>query len=107
VRSKSTVPTAYRTQESKDDEKERTFTKINIGERISTVANKRKTEEKERLKKFKEREKLVADRLQKRKSELLEFVSDKRIEWDQRLNLVKNNKRLSKRNVLKNERDKY
>jgi len=90
----------------KTEEEERTFTKINFAERLSTITNKRKKEEKERLKKFNEREKLLAERMSKRKSELLEYVSDKKNEWDQKLNIVKNNQRRFSRGEVKKQKSR-
>ena len=90
----------------KTEEEERTFTKINFAERLSTITNKRKKEEKERLKKFNEREKLLAERMSKRKSDLLEYVSDKKNEWDQKLNIVKNNQRRFSRGEVKKQKSR-
>ena len=57
-----------------------------------TLINKRKRlQEVQKLKRFNEREKVLNERIEQRKVDLADYVTEKKDEWDQKLGYVKKN----------------
>mgnify|MGYP001407053007 CR=1 FL=1 len=79
--------------EANDDYRSEERTGTGFAARAELVYQKREELEKKRLHDLKEKDRLLKERLAKRKAEIREYVNEKRDEWEFRLGVVKQNAR--------------
>ena len=71
-----------------DEEYERS---LDHNARLALINKKKRLQEMQKLKKFNDKEKVLNERIEKRKVDLVDYVTEKKDEWDQKLGYVKKN----------------
>jgi hypothetical protein len=64
------------------------------------IMKKYKQEERDKVKQLKEKERLISERMKKRESDLQEYVTEKRDEWNLKLTNVKKNLEMASKETV-------